>query len=217
MVGTVIDTGPFGPWAAPLVFPLFILLIISCLRRRAFATALLVLFALTLFLAASCFSYLEIWRLGNNPGVIRTQSILQGAIAALKAYQTEYNRLPLETLDNKDAPQLQRSRGIVLRALTMDKLTEDAAKLNPRVIKFYEPPLSKNQKGGLYYDDKGEPVLVDAWGEPFYFMLELNGNGVLPNPDPDPKEPRELSTRIIIFSSGPDRDPTTWKDNIKSW
>jgi hypothetical protein len=26
-----------------------------------------------------------------------------------------------------------------------------------------------------------------------------------------------LNSRVLIFSAGPDGDPTTWKDNVRNW
>ena len=141
-----------------------------------------------------------------------TKSLLSGFIIALKVYRTEYNRFPVEALSSGDEHQLQRMQGKILRVL----LGEDET-LNPRKIVFFDPPLAKDRKRGLYRDEKGEPFFVDSWGEPFYFMFDINGEGKIPNPDPRPDEPRELGTTVIGFSAGPDRDPDTWKDNVASW
>ncbi len=71
---------------------------------------------------------------------------------------------------------------------------------------------------GLYYDDHNEPILVDPWGEPFYFIADLKGAGKIPNPDPrDNKTHPFIEKPIIMFSAGPDGNPNTWDDNVLSW
>lgn len=99
----------------------------------------------------------------------------------------------------------------------MSALLGKNLEVNPRDIAFIDLPEARDKKRGLYFEERGTPVLVDQWGEPLYFVIDLNGDGKIPNPDPRLDEPREFATDIIVFSAGPDRDPATWKDNITSW
>ncbi len=141
-----------------------------------------------------------------------SRAAIHGFIIGMKSYQTEYNRLPLEAFPTKDDRSLHRTSGTILKVLLGKEAT-----INPRAIPFIDPPEARDKMRGLYYDDKGTPVLVDQWGEPFYFVIDLNNDGKITNPDPRPDQPRELVTDIMVFSAGPDRDPNTWKDNITSW
>lgn len=67
--------------------------------------------------------------------------------------------------------------------------------------------------------------LVDSWGEPYHAVFESSGDGQIPNPEclsgaagkSDPSVPGWIPASMILFSSGPDRDPATWRDNICSW
>ncbi len=130
----------------------------------------------------------------------------------IKSFQTEYNMLPKAAIPTPDEKILQRTRGRILLALLGKEHN-----LNPYDIVFFEPPVARGKQHGLYYDENNEPVLVDPWGEPYYFVMDLNNDGKVPNRDSRPNEPRELPTTVIVFSSGPDRDPNTWKDNITTW
>ncbi|OYW75743.1 MAG: hypothetical protein B7Z37_12025 [Verrucomicrobia bacterium 12-59-8] len=60
----------------------------------------------------------------------------------------------------------------------------------------------------------------DGWGSLWYIICDFNNNGIVPNPEllTVPPKPgatqKELSTRISIFSAGPDGNPATWEDNM---
>lgn len=102
--------------------------------------------------------------------------------------------------------------------------------LNPREIKYAEFPTARNRKRGLWQDGE-EWVLIDFWGEPYYIILDTNDDLEIANPEfgaraSDPKQadfdlkhpqPKMLPLTTAIYSSGPDRDPKTWNDNICSW
>lgn len=85
--------------------------------------------------------------------------------------------------------------------------------------------------------DRDEWVLVDFWGEPYYMIFDTNKDKKIINPQheaakirPDrvrqdnraPLPPilgvsRTLINPWFIYSSGPDRDPQTWDDNVIAW
>lgn len=118
-----------------------------------------------------------------------------------------------------------RSRGPIVPAL----LGQDAT-LNPKDVKFIDFPNAVAHKNGLWQDG-AEWVISDLWGEPYYIALDTNGDGKIANPefgaDQSDAEyakrcrmlppPATLPLKVIIYSSGPDRDPKTWKDNVCSW
>lgn len=103
---------------------------------------------------------------------------------------------------------------------------------NPRKIRFLDFHLAKNGKiHGLVeaYTGNGanpEPVkIVDAWGMPYFIILDTNNDGEIANPEAGRQTgwftklvaPATLQLPAIIYSSGPDRDPKTWHDNLCSW
>lgn len=59
----------------------------------------------------------------------------------------------------------------------------------------------------------------DGWGSLWYVVCDFNNDGQVPNPElmTVPPKPgatqKELSTRIALFSAGPDGNPATWEDN----
>ncbi len=142
----------------------------------------------------------------------QVRSKMVSLIIGIKGYQTEYERLPIFAFTSQDEHVLQRTRGAILRALS----AEDAEN-NPRKIPFIELWKAKDKRNGFYIDGNGAPIFVDPWGEAYYFMADINADGKIPNPDTRLGQPKELTTSLIMFSSGPDRDPNTWEDNIISW
>lgn len=60
----------------------------------------------------------------------------------------------------------------------------------------------------------------DGWSSLYYIVCDFNNDGKVPNPEllTFPPKPgatqKELTTRIALFSAGPDGDPATWEDNM---
>lgn len=156
----------------------------------------------------------------------RNRPLMKDLRIALMSYKSDYKRLPLPATSAPDLDLSLRSRGPMLPAL----LGEEAGGLNPKKIKFIDLPTAKNSKFGLLKDGE-EWVLNDTWGEPYFLVLDTNSDGKVANPEygadqSDPgyaklyknrAVPPELPVETLIYSSGPDRDPRTWKDNVCSW
>jgi len=145
---------------------------------------------------------------------------------SIRNYKIDYNRFPISEDSPTDRDRDLRSRGPMLSAL----LGKEAGGLNPRKIKFIDMPTAKNRQSGLWKDGE-EWVLSDRWGEPYHIILDTNGDGGIANPEygadqSDPRYARQckispppptIPAAAIIYSSGTDRDPKTWHDNIASW
>lgn len=144
---------------------------------------------------------------------------------SIESFKAEYGLFPIAAASTTTDHHL-RSRGQLI-----DELGPSAnAKLNFKKILFFELPMSRNQMDGIWQNGS-EWVLGDHWGEPFYISLDTNEDNVIANPEfgadqSDAKyaekcrispPPPTLPTRVIIYSSGKDRDPKTWNDNICSW
>lgn len=143
---------------------------------------------------------------------MQANATMQGIVWSLVAYREEYNRLPVEAVTGTDENVWQRTQGTILETLMANNL-----KTNPSKIRFYDPLIAKNHCNGIYEDAHGALILVDPWGEPYYYIMDLNGDGKVPNPDPRSNHSQPFLKRpIIIFSAGPDRDPNTWDDNVLS-
>jgi len=153
---------------------------------------------------------------------IYTKSTLKDIQLALSHFKIEYGGLPIKP----DESQLLRTEGTLLLSL----MGEETA-TNPRGIKFVDLPIARKGKSGLInFDPKVQPLssdtaLVDLWGERYYLMFESTNDGRIPNPEHLPgtsgraalRAPEFIPASSLIFSSGPDKNPSTWDDNICSW
>ena len=157
---------------------------------------------------------------------LRVKGVIADLRAALLSYETDFHRFPIQENGKSTEDAVTRSRGILLQVL----LGENISMLNPREVRYAEFPTAQEPKRGLWQDGT-EWVLSDHWGEPYYIILDTNDDLEIANPEfgastSDPKQaefdrkyppPIKLPLTMAIYSSGPDRDPKTWKDNVCSW
>lgn len=137
----------------------------------------------------------------------RTKSDMMDIKMALKNFQLEYSSFPVPLDSNSQKDLESRTQGNFLAAL----LGTDAI-FNNRGIKFVDfKPATKDTSGLV--EKQGETQLLDKWGEMYYVILDTNRDGKVA----DPETLAELNVPIAIYSSGPDRDPKTWGDNVRNW
>jgi len=179
-------------------------------------------------LAVYCVLNLDqcLYRTTGGLRISSDQKFIKDLRVAITAYVLETNRFPMLKPDSPNVDVSVRSRGQMLTILMGQKHSV----LNPKTIKFIDLPMAKDRKAGLWQED-AEWVLSDRWGEPYHLILDTNRDKLITNPEfgadrSNPKyaeqcrqtpPPATLSAEVIIYSSGPDRDPKTWDDNICSW
>lgn len=118
--------------------------------------------------------------------------------AAVKAFQLEYGRLPIEASGSSD--QLNADNAAVLTALT------GSNNLNPRGVVFFEPKQAKGGKGGL---DGG--IYKDPWGNAYTIMLDTSYDNKI-----TAYGVTNFTTVIISSPGGTDNsDPTKIISNVK--
>ncbi len=161
---------------------------------------------------------------GTSSEVVRVKSTMKDLQVSTGYFKMEYACYPVSSSET----QLLRTEGALLLSL----LGQDKES-NPRGIKFIDLPIARGGKYGLTgvkEKDKTIPsttTLTDLWGEKYYLLIDADGDNRIPNPELRPdaifkgrgkdRAPEFLNSSTIIFSSGPDRDPKTWDDNICSW
>jgi hypothetical protein len=146
---------------------------------------------------------------------LRTKSTMKDIQVALGHYRTEYDKFPLSGPTLKKDVHL-RSQGQWVAALMAGDTT-----LNLKGIKFLDVTPAKNRENG-FYQDNGEWMITDRWGEMYYVIFDVDLDNRIANPEARPgnlsdRIPEWINSTVVIYSSGPDRDPNTWKDNICSW
>ncbi len=178
------------------------------------------LVTLALYFLALLMYYIYLGYFGRHP--IHGKAPLKDLQVALGQFKTEYGKLPIKA----DESQIIRTEGTLLLTLLGEKTAA-----NPRGIKFIDPPIARYGKYGLIHLDPElqsitpETTLVDPWGERYYLLLESTGDNRIPNPERLPGASGKATQRALefipastaIFSSGPDKDPQTWDDNVCSW
>lgn len=178
-------------------------------------------------LGFACLFFLRdcmMWRPSETGGSMKTRRMIRDIKISIESFKIEYESYPTAAA-NADDHHLE-SRGGLIDELCLS----DNAKLNFKKIKFIDLPMARGRNDGLWQDGS-EWVLSDLWGKPYYIILDTNKDKVIANPEfgadqSNPKyaekcrnspPPPTLPAEVIIYSSGPDRDPKTWHDNVCSW
>lgn len=186
----------------------------ACLGKALLGSTVIML------LSVACISFLRDCKMGRPPRngwSLRAKATIKDLKTSIETFNAEYGALPTADTGKNTDHQL-RSRGQLINELCLSA----NAKLNFKKILFIELPIARNQKDGIWQNGS-EWVLGDHWGEPFYIILDTNEDNVIANPEfgadqSDPKyaekcrnspPPPTLPAKVIIYSSGPDRDPKT--------
>lgn len=142
----------------------------------------------------------------------QTRTLSMQLVHAVKNFYTEYSRypLPVGSVDAEASPLRTDARftAILLGADTT---------LNPKRIRFLADlnAVAKSGDFGLKSTATGVSV-VDPWGEELYVLVDADYSGDLANPDPAAAA-KMLYQGVLVYSAGPDKDPSTWKDNVITW
>lgn len=143
---------------------------------------------------------------------LQAKTAIKGLAIAMNGYETEYGRAVGKSLGDKvglTEGHDSLTEGDLLATLMQLSMTH-----NPRKVRFYDPPAAKGQVNGAWFDATGVVHLSDPWGAPYRLRADLNGDGLIP----DPAMPAAtVKAQYLIYSAGPDGDPSTWKDNVVSW
>lgn len=154
----------------------------------------------------SCMKFLHVTTVSPTAAAIKQLKI------GITAFEIDSAHFPIPKSDWHGPDVSLRTRGPIVPAL----LGQDPT-LNPKDIKFIDFPNAVAHKNG-FWQDGTEWVLSDLWGEPYYVVLDTNKDGVIGDPEVVEEHLSAiLPQRVLIYSSGPDRDPRTWQDNVCSW
>lgn len=138
---------------------------------------------------------------------LQAKSTMKGVEIALLGFKTEYRKLPSIPTHTETEPTLTEGDWLI-------DLMGSKTGSNLRGIVFYEPPTAKKGKNGFVQEEGKPPRLLDLWGGPYRAHFDIDGDGTIPNPE---KPTDTVNSHVILWSAGPDGNPTTWEDNVKSW
>jgi prepilin-type N-terminal cleavage/methylation domain-containing protein len=152
----------------------------------------------------------------------QAKAAMSSLIVGIKGYQTEYNRFPAQPAkDTTSTPIELKGDNAILPALMVNKLATPSPE-NPRQIPFFEPATAKGTQNGYTKDGS----LNDPWSNPYWVVIDYEGNGYIPNPYKGKKasggvsEPDNLTTSVIVYSYGADGKNginEDKSDDVKSW
>jgi len=142
----------------------------------------------------------------------QTRTLAVQIVNAVKFYYTEYSRYPLlNDSVNAEATPLRTDARITAVLMGTD------TSLNPKKIRFLPDLKTVAQSGDFGLKSSGTALsVVDPWGEPLFLLLDADYSGEMNKPDPT-ADKKTLSEGVLVFSAGPDKDPSTWEDNVTSW
>jgi len=155
----------------------------------------------------------------QQPKRRQARATIKDLYEAINYFHVDWNRFPIPTSAPSDQDISMRSQGPMLPLLIGDdtKPHIPLPSSSSKDVRYIDLPKAQDHKSGIWQDG-GEWILSDPWGEPYYITLDTNKNGKVANPEPRGENiPAMFATAIILYSSGPDRDPKTWQDNVCSW
>ncbi len=143
---------------------------------------------------------------------LKVLNVLTEFREGLHSYDVDHGHYPVDQA-HTTGDLKTTSRGLLISLL----IGSNIQGLNKKEIQFCEFKAARNHQDGIWQDGK-DWVLSDPWGQEYQIILDTDNDGHVANPDI--RESGRVPTiplKIGIFSAGPDGDPATWDDNIKSW
>ena len=157
-----------------------------------------------------------------EPGFTRARNDVAQLVTAMKAYNTEYGRLPLA--DRHGAFIDETSQALLLRVL--QGLDHTA---NPRRVVFFEAQParrpSKWSKRLRYYHSELHPTseaFLDPWGQPYRVLLDVDYDEKIQSPYQDSEQIRASAIAWSIGKDGIQGSPgrkniLKESDDVVSW
>jgi prepilin-type N-terminal cleavage/methylation domain-containing protein len=180
-------------------------------RGRGFTLVeLLVVIAIIAVLAAIAVpAYNSILKkMKNEQARVLAMSIANG----IKSYYAEYNKFPLPQDSTGSEVGALRTDEVLTSALLATDLMQ-----NPKKIRFLPDLKDATESGSYGLKMTGDqPIIVDPWGQEYHVIMDADYSGDVENPNPAAGAPKLFQT-VLVFSGGPDKDPSTWNDNVMSW
>lgn len=144
---------------------------------------------------------------------IREQATMKSVSTGITGFHKEYGHYPIQQSDS-GAPN---AGGVPLQGAMLAALLGKNPELNPRHIVFYAPPQAKDGKAGLAQSEDLSYKMLDASGSAYFVALDLDGDGLTTNPNPQDGSLKQIAAKVLVYSAGPDHNPATWDDNVVSW
>jgi hypothetical protein len=144
---------------------------------------------------------------------IREQATMKSLSTGIVGFHKEYGHFPVQPKDSGAA----ESEVVPLQGAMLAAILGRNPELNPRQFVFYDPPQAKDGKAGLAQTEDLSYKMLDSNGTAYFVVLDLDGDGLTNNPNPQAGALRQIRAKVLVYSAGPDHNPATWDDNAVSW
>ena len=180
---------------------------------------LLVVVAIIALLVAGSFgAYGFVMDKARRKSALTTEMVL---VNAIENFYADYTRFPQPTSgggNNQDIDtDTSGAEGLITAMLGKDPTQ------NSKSRDYIGDMKAAKMQNGVQVDglinEENNYGIVDAWGNPYQIRMDTNYDNEIANPNTEDRGPgrSQLRKRVLIWSAGKDRDPSTWKDNISSW
>ena len=137
-------------------------------------------------------------------------------VGTLMKYWTEYNKFPPLTLSVAPADYVTDKNWVTAMCPPAG---------SPRTLVNFNQIVFFEAGGGAVASDllpngNANPnagAFVDAWGNPFMYRVDIDGDGLITSPNPNESQP--IRAQVIAWSAGSDAFYTTFPDDekVESW
>lgn len=148
-----------------------------------------------------------LWKsIPRSPVGTSTQTQMKALEISLKAYWEHYDGSLLAVSGVPARDDIEVTHRI------LNPLMADTSEFNPELMRFLNLKRATSGKDGAWKDESGHWQLRDEWGTAIRMRFSEADE------QPSPRDPSEMLTaKYILWSAGPDKDFSTWEDNVTSW
>ena len=152
---------------------------------------------------------------GDAPKITQAENDAFDLKNSISCFFIEYRKFPV---DSQGGDTISQSVGELTGSLLGDSSEGESSGTSPRGISFLsgrqaEPLPYGGWRNGITLGAGGDSGLFDPWGNPYWVKMNTNGSDGFLAPD----RSGEIDETIAVWSAGPDGDPDTWEDNIRTW
>lgn len=140
--------------------------------------------------------------------IVTAKNICVAVESAVDRFESDYSYLPYDPSIGTPDSDTSSAQPIRSDEEFMAVLAGVEKEVNFKKIKFFSADTPKGTDETNYKDGmaiKGETAkLYDAWGQPYYFLLDYDLNGEIENPFKSGSDNHIFGKKVLVFSTGPD-------------
>lgn len=150
----------------------------------------------------------------SKADAMKAKKVATDLSMAIENFQTEHNGIvPLDSFSSSDKDEKVRTdnRNNLMRILINKETTDRSDRVNQSGKTYFTAEEVSARVNGMYLKD-GEVCLYDPWRNPYYIIMDTDGDEEILDPS-DHMNKRTVRKRVIVFSMGPDGEMGTVEKN----